>query len=127
MVKNEEDLGKALKNGDRTIEIEGDLAKKVVKIKATGDVAWGVCIAATAVCVIAVVTTVSSGGAAGPAALAAVTATAGPAVAIWGVSVTVSAVLIAVAGGGVTVLNKLKSYDMKKISDKKVILKRKSK
>ena len=32
--------------GQDTIEIEGDLVRRVIKIKATGKVAWGVCIGA---------------------------------------------------------------------------------
>lgn len=45
-VNNEKDLGSAVHNKEDTIIIEGDLVKKVIKIKATGKVAWGVCIGA---------------------------------------------------------------------------------
>lgn len=45
-VNNEKELGAAVYNKEDTIEIEGNLAKKTFKIKATGKVAWGVCIGA---------------------------------------------------------------------------------
>ncbi|WP_332405986.1 hypothetical protein, partial [Vibrio metschnikovii] len=41
-ISNEADLGEALKREQDTIEIEGDLKNKVLKIKATGKVAWAV-------------------------------------------------------------------------------------
>ena len=126
-MKSEKELGQALKDGKPTIEIEGDLAKKVLKIKATGNVAWGVCIGAIAVAVIAVSATVASGGTATPAAMAAVAAMAPPTVAILGVPVTVSAVLIAVAGGSIDVLNRLRKYEIVKKTDSKIVLKRNKK
>ncbi len=45
-VNNEKELGASVYNKDDTIEIEGDLVKQVIKIKATGKVVWGVCIGA---------------------------------------------------------------------------------
>lgn len=39
-ISNEKDLGEAVNNEQDTIEIEGDLGKKVLRIKATGKVAW---------------------------------------------------------------------------------------
>ena len=45
-VNNEKQLGAAVNSKEDTIEIEGDIVKKVIKIKATGKVAWGVCIGA---------------------------------------------------------------------------------
>lgn len=47
------------------------------------------------------------------------------AVTAWGVPTTAAAVAIAVAGGGVAVLEKLRKYRLEKISDKKIILYRK--
>ena len=46
---NEKDLSEALKNDKDTIEIEGDLADKVIRIKATGSVAWAIAIGSIAV------------------------------------------------------------------------------
>lgn len=42
--KTAEELGKAIKNNEDTIEIEGNLKNEVFRIKATGKVAWGVCL-----------------------------------------------------------------------------------
>ncbi|GLH57292.1 hypothetical protein [Helicobacter ailurogastricus] len=47
-VSNEKELAEAIENGENSIEIVGDFSKKIVKIKATGDVAWGIAIAAIA-------------------------------------------------------------------------------
>ncbi|TSA85757.1 hypothetical protein [Helicobacter mehlei] len=49
---------------------------------------------------------------------------AGGAVAVLGFPATTSAVAIAFAAGGVGVLNKLRGYDLKKISDTHVVLTR---
>ena len=45
-VRTEKELAKAVESEADTIEIEGDLGNKTIRIKATGKVAWGVCIAA---------------------------------------------------------------------------------
>lgn len=125
-MKSEKELSEALKRGDDCIEIECDLAKKVLKIKATGKGAWAVCIVGISVAVASVVATVGSGGTAGaPAALVATPAMAST-VAILGIPAATAAVGIALAGGGVGVLNHLmKDYDMEKVSDEKLILHRK--
>ncbi|WP_275897270.1 hypothetical protein [Helicobacter suis] len=39
-IQTEEELARAIKEGRDTIEIEGDLATKTIRIKATGKVAW---------------------------------------------------------------------------------------
>ncbi|CRF45128.1 hypothetical protein [Helicobacter heilmannii] len=114
-VSNEKELAEAIENGENSIEIVGDFSKKIVKIKATGDVAWGIAIAAIAA---AVAIVIASGGLGAPASLF----TAAGAVGILGTGPTISAVTIAVAAGGVGVLNKLRGYDLKKISDSHVVL-----
>lgn len=99
-VNNAQDLGKAIKNGDETIEIEGDLGRKVVRIKATGKTSFIIAAGAVAVAVIAVIGMVPAAGA-GPAGIvvpgAIATTTAAGAVAIWGFPVTVAAISIGVA------------------------------
>ena len=47
------------------------------------------------------------------------------AVAILGGKTTISAIAIAIAGGGVGILNKLRKYRIEKISDKHIILHKK--
>ena len=117
-IRTEKELGKALKNGQDQIEIEGDLCKKVIKIKATGKVAWIVAAGAIAVAVVAVMATPVTGGASNAAHLIVAPA----AVATLGVSVTSSAIAIAVAAGGIGGLNKLRRYSVKKNSDGSITL-----
>ena len=115
-IKTEEELAQAIKNNESTIVIEGDLKNKVLKIKATGNTAWGVVIGIIAIAVTAIMIT---GGAATPAS-----AVVGiGAVSILGASATTSAVAIAVAAGGVAVLNKLRDYKIIEDSDKLVLQK----
>lgn len=114
-IKTEEELGEALKNNQDEIEIEGDLTKKIIRIKATGSVAWAIAIGAIGV---AVVFTLGSGGTAAP-----VSAIVGVgAVSILGVATASSAVLIAVAAGSVGALNSLRKYKIVSKSDNKIIM-----
>jgi hypothetical protein len=116
-ISTEKELGEALKNNQDSIEIEGDLSKKVIRIKATGAAVWAIAIAAIGV---AVVLTVGSGGTAAPAAgLVGVGA-----VSVLGVSAATSAVAIAVAAGGVDALNSLRKYKIVSQSNNKVVLSR---
>lgn len=122
---DEKELGKAIKNGEDYIEIEFKLADKVLRIKATEKIAWTVAIGGITIAVTSIIATAATGGTAAPAsALVATPALAG-AVGVLGVPTTISAIGIAVAGGGVGTLNKLRDYDIEKISDDKVILHKK--
>ena len=116
-VESEDDLAKALKENEDTIEIRGDLADKVIRIKATGTAAWIIAVGAIAVAVTAVI---MSGGAAAPASGIVGIA----AVSVLGLPATTTAVLIAIAAGGVGVLQSLRDYKIENSSDGYVILKR---
>ena len=124
---NEKDLSEALKNDKDTIEIEGDLADKV--IKATGSVAWAIAIGSIAVGLAAIFVTAGTGGAATPATVPTSALAAAGAVAILGTPTTISLIGIAVAAGGVSAgiarLNKLRDYKIKSKTKNKVILVRK--
>lgn len=90
-----------------------------------GKVAWAVCITAVTVAVSCAVVAVSTGGTTAlPDAFIATPAMATLA-SVLGLPTAISAVIIAVAGGGAGALNKLRNYRMEKISDEKVILYRK--
>lgn len=120
-VKNEKELAQAIKNGDDYIEVEGDLAKKTLKIKATGKVAWAIAIGGIGVATVAILTlpatTVATGGV-GVLAKGFVTTGAGATAAgVLGIPTAITAISIAVAAGGVGVLNKLRNYKLEKISD----------
>lgn len=121
----EKELGEALKNDQDIIEIEGDLKNKVLKIKATGKVAWGACIVSITVAVAAAVVIISTGGTATPVAGPLAGITLGVAAPTLGMSTAITATGIAIAGGGIGALNKLRKYKVEKILDTKIILHRK--
>lgn len=119
-------LGKSIKSGENTIIVEGNLAKKVIIIKATGPVAWGVCAAALAVAIAIIISTpeqaevaaVTGGATAVPSAVFSVvgeTAAGAVATATLGTS-AVPAIIIGVAAGGVGALTTLR--DKYKIVEK---------
>mgnify|MGYP000470627737 FL=1 len=121
----EKELGEALKRGESTIEVEFDLQNKVLKIKALEKGAWAVCVAAIGVAVVCGVVTISTAGTATvPSAFV-----AAPAVvtvsSFLGMPTAISAIGIAIAGGGVGALNKLRGYRVEKVSDEKIILHKK--
>ncbi|MDE7316236.1 MAG: hypothetical protein K2N12_00655 [Helicobacter sp.] len=118
VVRTEQELAKAIEGGMNSIEIHGDLARHTIGIKATGQVAWLVAIGAIGVAVASLmVSPATAGVSAGFAA-----ASAAGAVGILGAATTATAISIAVAAGGVGVLNRLRDYDMEKISDTHVKL-----
>lgn len=112
-VNNEKELGKALHEEKDSIEIEGDLANKVIRIKATGKVAWGVLIGSLAAAIPLVIVTVTSAGTATPATVPAVMGIMAPSIATMGAGATYSAVSIAagaaIAAGGVSAIPAAKS------------------
>ena len=120
-VRTEKELTKAVESGVDTIEIEFPLGDKVIRIKGTGQVAWGVCIAALAVSLVAVLATPATGGSSNVAHFV----TLPVATTILGGPVACSAMAIAVAAGGIGVLNKLRKYKIEKQSGDVVVLRRK--
>lgn len=127
------ELGQAIKEEKDTIEIEGDLVRRVIKIKATGKVAWGVCIGALGVAITLVLTqsatTAIDISTLGTSALVkSFVATSSGVVAVstlGSVSAVSTAIGIGVAGGGVAALNKLRDYRLEKKGNNKIILCRK--
>ncbi|SMF95687.1 hypothetical protein SAMN02949497_3061 [Methylomagnum ishizawai] len=114
---NEDDLGKALKNKQDTIEIEGNLKEKVLRIKATGSVCWAIAIGAIGIAVTVLLTTGGTG--------VAVSGLVGVgAVSVLGMPTAISAVSIAVAAGGIGSLNSLRKYKILNQNDGRLILKR---
>lgn len=117
--KTPEELAKAIKNNEESILIEGDLKNKIIRIKATGKVAWGVCAASLAAAIAFYMAT--------PAATVTMTPVAGTMSLVSGIGVTavaattigsaaVPAVIIGVAAGGIGALNTLR--DKYKIVEK---------
>lgn len=126
MVKNEKDLADAINQNQDYIEIEGDLANKVIKIKATNKIAWGVLISVTAVAIVAIIykdkqspnniteemNKISAVTKYIPSNL----------IESIGAGVVASIVAIAISSGGITALYKLRNYKLEKISDQHIKL-----
>lgn len=120
-INNADDLGAALNDQQESIEIEGDLKNHVLRIRATGKVAWAIAIAGIAIAVAAVVYPVPE-----PTSQALMKTSglvsAGGAVAILGGSATVAAISIARAFGGIKGLELLRSYKLVEKTDNKITL-----
>ncbi len=116
-IRDEKELGEALKKKQDTIEIEGDLARKVIRIKATGKVAWVIALGGIG---LALAVFMSTGGTGAP-----VSAAMGlTAVSTLGIGAATSAVAIAAAAGGVAALNTLRSYRIVEHKGDKLVLSR---
>lgn len=128
-VYNNDELNEAMKSKQSTIEIEGDLAKKVIRIKATGTVAWAVAFIALSVAVIAAITVIpastATGGLALPGEAALAMSAAVPAISIMGIETTLFAIALAVAAGGVGALTHLRNdYKIIKKTENSAVLQR---
>lgn len=122
-VKTEEELAEAMKAGASTIEIEGDLSKKVVRIRATGPVAWGIVAASLAGGFMFLKMTVAAPVPQAKAGFALAGAGSGAAaMTILGVSASVAAAGIARAYGSATALKRLRSYKQISYENDKLIL-----
>ena len=119
------ELARAIKEGQDEIEIEYDLKKHVMRINATGTVAWGVALGAMTVVVISALAEIGSGGVATPVSVMVASPALVGTVATLGVGATTAAITMAIAAGGVGVLKKLRRYDVEEISETKAILHRK--
>ncbi|MBO6130749.1 MAG: hypothetical protein J6P28_02165 [Treponema sp.] len=134
-VTTEKELGNAINDNIDTIEIEGDLANKVVKIKATGKVAWAACIGSLTVAIIATVAAMVPDpaeplelGVAGVSyGFSAITlgaaTTSAVSIGIAG-AIAAGATGVAVGSSAIGILNKLRKYKITEKSEGKVILKR---
>ena len=118
-------MGRKVNNGEDEITIEGDLAKKTIRIKATGKVAWAIAFGAIGVALVVAI----GGAGAGPAApaLEAIAITsAGGAVAVIGLPATVAALSMAFAVKNKKELNSLRDdYIIVSKTNNRVVLKRK--
>ncbi|WP_368577380.1 hypothetical protein [Acinetobacter pittii] len=129
-VHTEEELAKAIKNNSDTIEIHGDLARKTIKIKATGNVAWAVAFGAIGVAMASIFFAVGSGGSTVPITTATMGITAPAAVTILGVGTTITVGSLFVAAGSINTAKLLfgklrKDYEIKDKRDNFIVLKKK--
>ena len=123
VVHNVKELVNAILNGEIEFEIKEPMKDVVIKIKATGAVAWGVAIGAIGIAAAAVLASPATGGISG--VVGGTAAFAATATALGGTSIATAAIGIAVAGGGVSVLNKLREYDIEEQGPEHVILRKK--
>lgn len=124
-VTTEKELADAVNRNEDTIVIEGDLAKKTIRIKATGTVAWAVAIDSICIVFYGVIATVGTGGVATPVAGFAAVAGSGGALSVLGAAATSAAISMAVSVRSLSVLKKLRgNYKIVSESDNKVTLKR---
>lgn len=134
-VSTEKELGNAIHDNVDVIEVEGDLAKKVIKIKATGKVAWLACIGSLTVAIIATVAAMVPDPAE-PLEIGVAGISYGVSAVTLGFATT-SAVSIGIAGAlaagatgaavgsaAIGILNKLRNYKITEKSDKRVVLER---
>lgn len=134
-INDDRDLGKAIRRNESRIEIEGDLAKKVLRIKSSGPIAWATLIACVALAIPLVIATVGTGGTISLATVPAISSLMAAPIATIGAGATISAINIAIGGAlavggiasakaGIETLQLLKKYKVQK-KDTIVILIRK--
>ena len=129
-VYNEEELAKAIKNNTDTIEIHGNLAKRTIRIKAAGNVAWAVAFGAIAVAMASVFLTMGTGGTAAPVATTALAGAAPAATAVLGLGTTITVGSLVIAAGSISAAKLLfgklrKEYVIEGKTDNFVLLKKK--
>lgn len=124
-ITNPTELGREIKGGANETTITGDLAQRVVSIKATGGVAWAIAFGAIAIGIIFAIKGTKAGEAVpalicgGATALAGLTA----ATAILGLATTTAALKIGLGAGDSTVLKSLRNgYRIESKTNGRVIL-----
>lgn len=118
IANNGKDLGDAIRQEEPHIELEGELAAQVKKLIRLNAVLWVFCLAALAVTVAAVMQMPTTAGLSGIAGLAA----GSSASAVIGADTVVTAVTVAIAGGGIGTLNMLRRYRLEERKDGRIIL-----
>jgi hypothetical protein len=124
VITDPKDLAKALKAEWDTIEIEGSLRQKVIRIRGTGKFAWLVTCVALGIAVAIFIVTLVPGATAAPLAAAKGIACYG-AVTTFGIHATLAAGLIAVGAGSVAALNRFRKYREDSDDGHVLVLKRK--
>lgn len=120
-ITDEKELGKALQDGIDSIEIEGNLKDKVLRIKASGKVAWVIALGAIAIAVIvALSNTLANIGEANKVLME--SPDSAPHLWLGGVWILVGIAVVAII---VAMLNKFRGYKLEKVSNTRIILRKK--
>lgn len=117
-VNDGKDLGDAVRREEPYIELEGELAAQVKKLVRLNAALWAFCLTALSVAVVAAMQMPVTAGLSGIASLAAGTSAS----AVIGVDAAATAATIAIAGGGIGTLNRLRRYRLEERKNGKVIL-----
>lgn len=133
-VKSAKELGEAIKNKEEYIYIEGDLKNRIIKIKATGKIAWAIAGVAIASAVglylsapATAVATAPAGGVGSVVSFGGSAVAAGAATTILGINATAVAMSVAIAAGGIGAINLLRDdYKIVRNDNKGMLLERKS-
>lgn len=124
-MRTEKELAEALKQKQDTIIIEGDLKRKVFRIMATGKLAWGMAAGAIAALVISVLSVPATAGTSAPIIVSVGLTGSTVAAGILGGSTSTAAILVALAGGGIQVLNELRwDYKIVENTSTRIVLER---
>lgn len=128
-IKTEKDLASAIEKNENTITIEGNLAEKIFRIKATGTAAWVIAFGSIGIAFVVVIATIRSNKTTATVSgisLASAAAGTGAAFSILGTSATTAAISMAVSVRSLSVLKKLRGdYKITKKSEGIVVLSRK--
>lgn len=120
-ITDEKELSKALQDGIDSIEIEGNLKDKVLRIKASGKVAWVIALGAIAIAVIvALSNTLANIGEANKVLME--SPDSAPHLWLGGVWILVGIAVVAII---VAMLNKFRGYKLEKVSNTRIILRKK--
>lgn len=120
-ITDEKELRDALQAGTDSIEIEGNLKDKVVRIKASGKVAWVIALGAIAVAVIVALShTLANAGNANKVLME--SPTLAPHLGLGIVWILLG---IAVVATTLAMLNKFRGYKLEKVSNTRIILRKK--
>ena len=123
-ILTETELANAITKEQDSFEIEGDLKDKVLKIKSIGTAAWMIALGAVSFATVATLATTKVGKVVTPLTLPIATFNALGAIPILGIPATTSAIAIAVASGGIGVLNQLRKYEITENDENKIVLKK---
>lgn len=120
-ITDEKELSKALQDGIDSIEIEGNLKDKVLRIKASGKVAWVIALGAIAIAVIvALSNTLANIGGANKVLME--SPDSAPYLWLGGVWILVGIAVVAIT---LAMLNKFRGYKLEKVSNTRIILRKK--
>lgn len=120
-ITDEKELSKALQDGIDSIEIEGNLKDKVLRIKASGKVAWVIALGAIAIAVIVALSNTLA-NISGANKVLMESPDSAPYLWLGGVWILAGIAVVAIT---LAMLNKFRGYKLEKVSNTRIILRKK--